>query len=226
MKQKVVTYSNYTGNIESDTETLNQIINQKSSQKLSNIQVMVLPETIILINKDKKIAAMAELNFEMASPIDLERVAKYWEGAFSNLGYQFGQLEPEDMTNTVNETSKRKFKIGYTKHKIKQHRKMPFDWWLDQFEQVLSPMSKDEQKELLEILQMPDSVSDEEKKDLLLKSPRSAEQMAQIDPERFTSIILEKYLSLAGGKVKVETKFVDPDDHDKGFMTHIKKENN
>jgi len=220
-KQILEGYCEYTGDLDNDTQMINKMV----AAMPADIGVQVLPEFIVLVNKKSKIAAMAEVNYELANPCDIRRVFDYWTKVYNKAGFQLGQVQPHEIHKTMSKKNKRRVTFGGHTFKIKHQNNRTFESWQDQFEDHLSSMTIDEQKELLEMLQMPDvKYPDSVMEEMLLRTPRSAQKMNEINAEKTTSFFLLKYLALHGMTATVQTEFVDPDDPSKGFMTHIKKE--
>jgi len=209
------------GNVNDDVSMLKEAIKRWPG----DVGVNVLHEMIILAHKTKKMAAVAEINWEMAYPIDITRVSDHWNKIFNILGYEFGTLNPEQVKYTKEGSLKRKFMIGDKVHKIPQIKKQTFTHWVHEFENILSSLDEQGKRDLLELGIAPDAnYTHEEKIKMVEACPVSLQRMMDINSEKATSLILKKMLELIGqDEVDVESTFVDPEDPQKGYISHIKK---
>ena len=209
-----------TGDVDKDAVVLKKYIDKQPG----TIGLHVYPEIAILVNRDKNIAALAEVNFEMANPFDVHRVFSYWNKLFTSIGYKMGQLHPDEIQKTPDGKKKRKVIFNNQTIKFNQPRKKTFDDWLLDFELILSELDIPDQIKLLELCMTPDAnYSVEEMKFIVENIPISAYRMMNIDSERTMAIISQRHLACHGMNVDVDVSYVDPEDPQKGYISHIKK---
>ena len=208
------------GNVNDDASMLKEAIKRWPN----DVSVNVFPEMIILTNRTKKMAAVAEINWEMAYPVDITRVADHWNKIFNNLGFKFGRLNPEQIKYTKEGSLNRKFMMGDKVHKIPQVKKQTFNHWLHEFENILSSLDEQGKRDLIDLAIAPDAnYTPEEQLKMVEAVPVSLQRMIDINSEKAISLILKKMIELDGYKADVESTFVDPEDPKKGYISHIKK---